>query len=163
MGRPPASVPTEAELAILRVLWARGPSTVRDVHAALAAARARRPVRDGAPVAGTATRRGTSGYPTVLKILQIMTDKGLVARDERQRTHVYRPARAQRDTQRTLVRQLLDRAFGGAAHQLVLHALDAAKSSPQELAEIRKLLDEVESRPQSPPNPHNPPHTTKGA
>jgi predicted transcriptional regulator len=112
--------------------------------------------------AGTATRRGTTGYTTVLKILQIMTDKGLVARDERQRTHVYRAARARHDTQRTLVRHLLDRAFGGAAHQLVLHALDAARSSPQELAEIRKLLAEVESQPQTTPSPHPPPHM-KGA
>lgn len=160
MARPPSSVPTEAELAILRVLWARGPSTVRDVHAALGAAPAKG-ARDG-----TATRRGTSGYTTVLKILQIMTDKGLVARDESRRTHVYRAARAQRDTQRTLVRHLLDRAFGGAAHQLVLHALDAARSSPQELAEIRRLLDRVESESNTntpPPPPHTLPHQTKGA
>ena len=158
MARPSSSMPTEAELAILRVLWARGPSTVRDVHAALGAsatvAAAPKRARDG-----TATRRGTSGYTTVLKILQIMTEKGLVVRDESQRTHVYRAARAQRDTQGALVRHLLDRAFGGAAHQLVLHALDAARSSPQELVEIRKLLDDAESRPQASPSPRSPPRT----
>ena len=151
MARPASSIPTEAELAILRVLWARGPSTVRDVHADLGAAPSKR-ARDG-----TATRRGTSGYTTVLKILQIMTDKGLVLRDESQRTHVYRAARARHDTLRTLVRHLLDRAFGGAAHQLVLHALDAARSSPRELAEIRKLLEQVESGSRSDSAQHKPP------
>ena len=142
--RNPSTVPTDAELAILRVLWSRGPGTVRDVLGALNAAR---------PARGP---RGATGYTTVLKTLQIMTDKGLVARDERERTHVYRAARTARDTQRKLVRHLLDRAFGGAAHQLVLHALDAARSSPAEMAEIRRLLERhAQTSPQHNPTPTN--------
>ena len=112
--------PTDAELSILRVLWARGPSTVRQV----------------AEVLGNAT-----GYTTVLKLLQIMADKGLVVRDESSRTHVYEAAYSEDQTQRQLVTDLLDRAFGGSAAKLVLQALNAKKTSPEELAEIRKLLD----------------------
>src|SRR5688572_11321864 len=135
MPRSPSAVPTDAELGILRVLWSRGPCTVRDVLIALNGAAAARGAGHHRAL------RNPTGYTTVLKTLQIMTDKGLVARDERERTHVYRAARAAQETQRKLVRHLLDRAFGGAAHQLVLHALDAAQSSPQEMAEIRKLLE----------------------
>ncbi len=119
--------PTEAELAILRVLWDRGPSTVRDVQQALE------------------VERGT-GYTTALKLLQIMTDKGLVRRDDRQRTHVYEAVLPAEATQRQLVRDLLDRAFGGSARQLVMQALSAERASKADLAEIRKLLDALENR-----------------
>ena len=113
--------PTDAELAILRVLWTRGASTVREV-------------------AGEMGRE--SAYTTVLKLLQIMTDKGLVRRDASARTHVYRAARSEAATQRQLVRDLADRAFGGSAARLVVQALAARKASPEELAEIRELLAE---------------------
>jgi BlaI family transcriptional regulator, penicillinase repressor len=119
--------PTAAELAILRVLWRRGPSTVREVQEALS------------------DERGT-GYTTALKLLQIMTEKGLVRRDERVRTHVYAAALPAETTQRQLVRDLLDRAFGGSAQQLVLQALSANRTSKLELAEIRRLLDELEKK-----------------
>jgi predicted transcriptional regulator len=119
--------PTEAELAILRVLWDRGPSTVRDVQQALE------------------DERGT-GYTTALKLLQIMTEKGLVRRDDRQRTHVYEAVLPAEVTQRQLVRDLLDRAFGGSARQLVMQALSAERASKADLAEIRKLLDALEKK-----------------
>lgn len=125
MVKPLLPRPTDAELAILRVLWERGPSTVRDVTAALAAS------------------RGT-GYTTTLKLLQIMTEKGLVRRDESERTHVYEPCLSEDQTQRQLVGDLLERAFGGSAEKLVLHALSARRASRAELAEIRKLLDKLE-------------------
>lgn len=117
--------PTDAELAILRVLWAQGPSTVREVAEEMG--------REGA-------------YTTVLKLLQIMTDKGLVRRDESARTHVYRAARTERATQRQLVRDLADRAFGGSAGRLVMQALAAKKASPHEIAEIREWLAEQERK-----------------
>ncbi len=119
--------PTDAELSILRVLWGRGPSTVRQVHDVLIRA------------------RGT-GYTTVLKLLQIMTEKGLVRRDERDRSHVYAPRLSESQTQRQLVRDLLERAFGGSATDLVMQALAARRASPAELAEIRRLLDERERK-----------------
>jgi predicted transcriptional regulator len=115
--------PTDAELAILRVLWARGPSTVRQVAEAMADA-------------GRET-----GYTTILKLLQIMTEKGSVVRDESARTHIYAPASTQDQTQRQLVTDLLDRVFDGSAAQLVMQALAAKKTTPEELAEIRKLLN----------------------
>ena len=123
--RPLRRKPTDAELAILRVLWERGPSTVRQI----------------AEVLGKDT-----GYTTVLKLLQIMTEKRLVARDESERTHVYEAAYTEDETQRQLVSDLLDRAFGGSAAKLVLQALAARKASPEELAEIRKLLDKRRGR-----------------
>jgi predicted transcriptional regulator len=119
--------PTEGELEILRVLWQAGPSTVRQVHEALAAER-------------------EIGYTTVLKLLQIMTEKGLVVRDEAQRSHVYRPRHRQEQMQRQLVTDLLARAFGGSADKLVMQALAAGNVKPAELAEIRKLLDELEDK-----------------
>lgn len=124
---PPPPKPTAAELAILRVLWDRGPATVRAVHEHLP---------DGSAV----------GYTTVLKLLQVMATKGLVLRDERQRSHVYRPAHAADATQGRLVRDLLDKAFGGSARKLVMHVLAAKKASPEELGEIRALLDRMEER-----------------
>ena len=115
----PRRKPTDAELAILSVLWARGASTVREVAEALG--------RD-------------VGYTTVLKLLQIMTDKRLVRRDESARTHVYQAAYTEDQTQRQLVSDLLKRAFGGSASRLVLQVLATSQATPQELAEIRKLL-----------------------
>lgn len=122
-SRPPR--PTDAELAILRVLWERGPSTVRQVHASLRAARA-------------------TGYTTVLKLLQIMAEKGLVDRDDTDRTHVYTARLSEERTQRQLLQDLLDRAFGGSALKLVMQALSTKRASPEELAQIRQLLDERE-------------------
>lgn len=117
--------PTPAELSILRVLWEQGPSTVREVHTLL-------------------ERERPTGYTTVLKLLQIMTEKGLVRRDEAARAHVYAASVPEEQTQRHLVRDLLDRAFGGSATKLVMHALSARKASPAELARIRELLDRLE-------------------
>jgi len=117
--------PTDAELEILNVLWTRGPATVREVHETLAKSR-------------------TLGYTTVLKLMQIMTEKGLVRRDERQRAHVYAARFAQEQTQRQLVGDLLDRAFGGSAAKMVMHALSAKRTSDEELAQIRQLLAEFE-------------------
>ena len=117
--------PTDSELSILRVLWDRGASTVREVQEVLNAER-------------------PTGYTTVLKLMQIMTDKGLLVRDESQRTHVYRPRVPAEKTRQQLVSDLLERAFEGSADQLVLHALSAKQVSPEELAQIRQLLDEIE-------------------
>ena len=119
--------PTDAELTILRVLWERGPSTVRQVNEALSAS------------------RGT-GYTTTLKLMQIMADKGLVTRNETARTHVYASAAAQEQTQRQLVQDLADRAFGGSAAQLVLRALSAEGASDAEVKEIRKLIDDYREK-----------------
>jgi|SRR5579872_2094001 len=121
-----ARKPTDAELTILRILWERGPSTVRQVHEQLARG------RDGA-------------YTTALKLLQIMAEKGLVERDERERTHVYRATLSEDQTQRQLVRDLLDRAFGGSAGKLVMQALATKRASADELREIRNVLDGVKS------------------
>jgi len=118
----PLPRPTDAELAILRVLWARGPSTVRQVHEVL-------------------SRERPAAYTTALKLLQIMTDKGLVSRDERDRSHVYQARLTEAQTQRQLVRDLLDRAFGGSSAKLVMQALAAKRASPEELLEIRRLID----------------------
>ena len=115
--------PTDAELAILRVLWSRGPSTVRQVHDALTGQRA-------------------TGYTTALKLLQIMSEKGLVARDETDRSHVYSAMLSEGETQRQLLDDLLGRAFGGSAAKLVMQALSGDKATPAELAEIRRLIDE---------------------
>ena len=123
MSKSEAPRPTDAELAILRVLWERGPSTVRQVHEALS------------------TRERTTAYTTALKLLQIMTEKGLVRRDEADRSHVYHPRLTQDQTQRQLVRDLLDRAFGGSSSKLVMQALNTKRATPEELGEIRKLID----------------------
>ena len=115
----PRRKPTDAELAILRVLWTRGPSTVRQVAEVM---------------------DRESGYTTVLKLLQIMTEKRLVVRDESARTHIYQAAYTQQQTERQLVTDLLDRVFGGSAAKLVLQALASNKASPEELDEIKKLI-----------------------
>jgi BlaI family transcriptional regulator, penicillinase repressor len=117
--------PTESELAILRVLWQRGPSTVRQVHESL-------------------NQVKKTGYTTVLKFLQIMHEKGLVSRDETPYAHVYQAQLPQEQAQRTLVSDLLDRAFGGSMSRLVMQALSARKASPEELSQIRKILKEHE-------------------
>jgi len=117
--------PTEAELEILTVLWSRGPSTVRDVHESIA-------------------RRKPTQYTTVLKMLQIMVEKRLVERNEEARAHVYQASRPREWTQRQIAGDLLERAFGGSAKSLVVGALSARKTSKEDLAEIRKLLDEYE-------------------
>jgi predicted transcriptional regulator len=117
--------PTDSELELLTVLWELGPSTVRDVHEAV-------------------SRRRHMQYTTVLKFMQIMAEKGLVRRDETQRAHVYEAAQSREATQRQLAGDLLQRAFGGSAKSLVMGALSVRKASRQELAEIRKLLDEYE-------------------
>lgn len=117
--------PTDAELAILSVLWERGPSTVREVHDAMSATH-------------------DTGYTTVLKLLQIMTDKGLVVRDESQRAHVYTSRYGEQRTQRQLLGDLIDRAFRGSREQLVMQALSASHASAAELTAIRQLLDQME-------------------
>ena len=121
------SRPTDAELDILRVLWARGPSTVRQVHDVLSANR-------------------DFAYTTTLKLLQLMTEKGVAMREEDGRVHLYRAAVAQEETQRHLIRDLLDRAFGGSPSQLVMQALAAKPASAEELQEIRRLLAEHEEK-----------------
>ena len=118
----PLPRPTDAELSILRVLWERGPSTVRQVHDVL-------------------SRERPTAYTTALKLLQIMTDKGLVRRDETERTHIYHPRLSEEQTQRQLVRDLLDRAFGGSAAKLVMQALATRRATPEELVEIRRLIE----------------------
>jgi predicted transcriptional regulator len=122
MNRPPAPRPTDGELAILRILWDRGPSTVRQVHDVLGLER-------------------QAAYTTALKLLQIMTEKGLVERDERDRTHIYRARLSEETTQRQLVRDLVDRAFGGSASKLVMQALATKRASAEELRDIRKAID----------------------
>jgi predicted transcriptional regulator len=119
-----AQLPTEAELEILNVLWATGPATVREVHDALSG-------------------KGT-GYTTVLKQMQVMAEKGLLARSERFRSHVYTARAAQKKTQRQLAGDLLHRAFGGSAKNLVLGALSSQRVSAEELAEIREMLGQFE-------------------
>ena len=116
--------PTDAELDILRVLWERGPSTVRQVHEELSEAR-------------------DTGYTTTLKLMQIMAEKGLVTRDESARTHIYAARASQEHTQRQLLNDLVRRAFGGSAAELVLRALSTHRTSDSELREIRKLIDEA--------------------
>ena len=119
--------PTKAELSILSVLWQRGPSTVRDVHEALRNAR---------------TGGSDVGYTTVLKLLQIMTEKKLVKRDARARRHVYAAAASEATTRKQLLSDLVDRAFGGSSLALVLQALSTTRATPAELDQIRRLLDE---------------------
>jgi BlaI family penicillinase repressor len=115
--------PTDAELEILSVLWSIGPATVREVYEVV-------------------SRRRPAQYSTVLKFMQIMAEKGLVRRDEEQRAHIYKPARPREWTRQQLAGDLLERAFSGSAKALLVGALAARKASKQELAEIRKLLDD---------------------
>ena len=117
--------PTAAELQILQVLWERGPSTVREVHEALQEEKA-------------------LGYTTVLKLMQIMTTKGLVRRDENQRAHVYQAQQPAEKTKRQFAADMLERVFDGSARELMLHALASQRSTRQEIEELRNLLDEHE-------------------
>ena len=119
--------PTASELEILRVLWARGPSTVREVHEAL-------------------SEKKSLGYTTVLKLLQIMTAKGTVRRDEGQRAHVYEACQPATETKRQLVGDVLQRVFEGSASELMMHALEGRQTSKRELDELRRLLDEYEGK-----------------
>lgn len=121
--------PTDAELAILKVLWDLGPSTVRQIL-------------------GVLEKERPTGYTTVLKLLQIMTDKGLVTRDENQRTHVYSTRNSEGHTQRQLIGELARRAFDGSSARLAMHALSNRHASPEEISELRRLLDELEGDPQ---------------
>lgn len=125
MARRKTPGPTDRELAILGVLWERGPSTVREVHEAL-------------------HQDAQTGYTTTLKLMQIMVEKGLLAREDDGRRHIYRPALSEEKTQKQLVQDLLDRVFAGSAEKLVMRALSARKVSPKELRRIRKMLDEME-------------------
>jgi BlaI family transcriptional regulator, penicillinase repressor len=127
MSKPSIPRPTDAELAILRVLWDRGASTVRQVHETL-------------------LRERPTAYTTALKMLQIMTEKGLVRRDESDRTHIYQARLSEEQTQRQLVRDLLDRAFKGSSSKLVMQALAARRASAEELTEIRRLIESREGR-----------------
>jgi predicted transcriptional regulator len=121
--------PTDAELDILRVLWEHGPGTVRQIHEQMPPDPPR-------------------GYTTILKLLQIMCDKKLVRRDERERAHIYRAAVSSERVKGKLVRDLLDKAFDNSASKLVVQALGDHPASAEELAEIRRLLDEIEGESQ---------------
>jgi BlaI family transcriptional regulator, penicillinase repressor len=127
MTKQPLQKPTASELEILRVLWERGPSTVRDVHEAL-------------------REKKDLGYTTVLKLLQIMTAKGTVRRNEEQRAHVYEACQPATETKRQLVGDVLQRVFEGSASELLIHALEGRRTSKEELGELRRLLDEYEGR-----------------
>ncbi|MEN6337277.1 MAG: BlaI/MecI/CopY family transcriptional regulator [Phycisphaerales bacterium] len=150
MARKKTTGPTDRELAILGVLWAKGPSTVREVHEAL-------------------DQDAQTGYTTTLKLMQIMVEKGILMREEAdasespesrvtshgspaggpaasRRGHVYRPALSEERTQKELVQDLLDRVFAGSAAKLVMRALSAKKVPPKELKRIREMLDEMEGR-----------------
>ena len=117
--------PTDVEMAILRVLWDRGPSSVRDVHNVLLENR-------------------ETGYSTTLKMMQVMFDKGLLKRDESQRPQLYAPTIPEEQTQKQIVDDLVQRVFGGSARKLVLRAVESERISAKELAEIRKLLKQME-------------------
>lgn len=121
MKRQPQK-PTTAELEILHVLWNRGPSTVREVLDAL-------------------NEKKDMGYTGVLKLLQIMTAKGTVRRDERNRAHIYEAVRPAEQTKRQLARDMLERVFEGSASQLMMHALTGHRASPEEIEELRRILD----------------------
>jgi len=125
MARRKHHRPTPAELAILTVLWEQGPATVRQVHEALGG-------------------DGRTGYTTTLKLMQIMTEKGLLARDESRRSHVYRPTVGREKTQRRLLGEMVDRVFGGSTRKLILHALSTGDIPPDEVEQIRRLLRQQE-------------------
>ena len=127
MARRRNSRPTDRELTILRILWDNGPSTVREVNEAM-------------------NEDQDTGYTTTLKLMQIMTEKGLVRRDDSKFKHVYKPAMTEEKTQKLLVGDLLETAFSGSAEKLVMRALSAKKVSAKELVKIRKMLDEFEGK-----------------
>jgi BlaI family transcriptional regulator, penicillinase repressor len=125
--------PTDAELAILRILWQDGPSTVRHVVQRLQGLRK------------SSGNTELIGYTTALKQMQIMTTKGLLMREESSRSHVYRPTATEERTLRQVVTDLLDRAFGGSTEKLLLSALSARRATPREIAEIRQVLADFEA------------------
>jgi BlaI family penicillinase repressor len=125
MARKKTLGPTDRELAILGVLWEKGPSTVREIHEGL-------------------HQDVETGYTTTLKLMQIMVEKGLLMREDDGRRHIYRPALSEEKTQKQLVQNLLDRVFAGSAEKLVLRVLSAKKVSANELKRIREMLDEME-------------------
>ncbi len=125
MARPKPSRPTDGELEILQVIWDLGAATVRDVHQTISELR---------PI----------GYTTVLKLMQIMTEKGLLKADKDVRPQIFSPAKLRSETQRLLVRDLLDRAFSGSPGRLVLQALSAKQATPAERKKIREMLDRLE-------------------
>lgn len=118
-------LPTDAEVEILSVLWAQGPRTVREVYSQLCSSR-------------------DVGYTTILKQMQVMTEKGLLLRDESQRSHIYRPSQKPESTQRGIVKDLIGKVFGGSLEQLVLQAISSKKATPEQIAQIRKMLDDIE-------------------
>jgi predicted transcriptional regulator len=124
MPRTPSSQPTEVELQILRILWQRGPSTARQIHNQLAE------VRD-------------TNYSTTVKMLSVMLEKDLVRRDESVRPQVFRPAATQQRTQQRILKELIQKVYDGSIGSLVLQALASKKATPEELAEIRRILDEL--------------------
>ncbi len=132
VARPKSTQPTDAELEILRVLWRTGGSTVRELHESLKDTRG-------------------SGYTSVLKIVQIMTEKGLLRRDVRARSHVYHAVISEHTAKQGFVVDLLKRVFDGSATQMLMHALSAKKAKPEELAEIRRMIDEA-NRPDDRPD-----------
>lgn len=125
MAREKTQRPTEKELEILRILWSRGPSTVRQVNDEI-------------------NKGQETGYTTTLKLMQIMTDKGLLVRDDSQFKHVYKPAVSEEKTQSQIVGDIVDKVFAGSAEQLVMRALSAKGVSAEELKNIRQLLDKME-------------------
>ena len=125
MPRPTSSQPTEVELQILRILWKQGPSTARQVHNCL-------------------TEDRETNYSTTVKMLSVMLDKRLVKRDDTLRPQVFRPSASQERTQQRMLKDLIQRAYDGSTGSLVLQALASQKASPEELAEIRRLLSELE-------------------
>ena len=125
--------PTDSELAILQVLWQNGPATVRAVNEAL-----------NAPPPPVEPPERPIGYTTTLKLLQLMTEKGLVTRDERQRSHIYAAAVAEERTQKSLLRRFVENTFGGSRSELVLRALGDGQASPEELTEIKRLIEKLE-------------------
>jgi len=125
MARHKSPGPTDREMAILSVLWQRGPSTVREIHEALQG-------------------NSDTGYTTTLKLMQIMAEKGLLSRKDAGRRHVYKPAISQERTQKQVVGEVLEKVFAGSAEKLVMRALSAKKVSAQELKRIREMLDEME-------------------
>jgi predicted transcriptional regulator len=127
MARHKVSGPTDKELTILAILWNNGASTVRQVNEEM-------------------NKQQRTGYTTTLKLMQIMTEKGLVVRDDSKFQHVYKPAVSEEKTQKQVVGDLLEKAFSGSAEKLVMRALSAKKISARELAKIRKMLDEMEGK-----------------
>jgi predicted transcriptional regulator len=117
--------PTESELEILQILWQNGPSTVREVHDVI-------------------SEKRKTGYTTILKLMQIMHEKGLVERDESSRAHIYAPQIQEADTEQSLVSDLMDRVFGGSAEKLVMRALESKSAGKEEISQIRSLLDQLE-------------------